>query len=78
MDLLELRNEIDKIDSELIPLLLKRMSISEKVAQYKVERGIPVLNEEREQEILNNVAAKCGEQGETLSLIHISEPTRLL
>ena len=44
MDLLELRNEIDKIDSELIPLLLKRMSISEKVAQYKVERGIPVLN----------------------------------
>lgn len=69
MDLLELRNEIDKIDSELIPLLLKRMSISEKVAQYKVERGIPVLNEEREQEILNNVAAKCGEQGETIKTV---------
>lgn len=69
MDLLELRNEIDKIDSELIPLLLKRMSISEKVAQYKVERGIPVLNEEREQEILNNVATKCGEQGETIKTV---------
>ena len=69
MDILELRNEIDKIDSELIPLLLKRMSISEKVAQYKVERGIPVLNEEREQEILNNVAAKCGEQGETIKTV---------
>lgn len=69
MDLLELRKEIDKIDSELIPLLLKRMSISEKVAQYKVERGIPVLNEEREQEILNNVAAKCGEQGETIKTV---------
>lgn len=69
MDLLELRNEIDKIDSELIPLLLKRMSISEKVAQYKVKRGIPVLNEEREQEILNNVAAKCGEQGETIKTV---------
>lgn len=69
MDLLELRNEIDKIDSELIPLLLKRMSISEQVAQYKVERGIPVLNEEREQEILNNVAAKCGEQGETIKTV---------
>lgn len=69
MDLLELRKEIDKIDSELIPLLLKRMSISEKVAQYKVERGIPVLNEEREQEILNNVAARCGEQGETIKTV---------
>lgn len=69
MDLLELRKEIDKIDSDLIPLLLKRMSISEKVAQYKVERGIPVLNEEREQEILNNVAARCGEQGETIKTV---------
>ncbi len=69
MDLLELRKEIDKIDSELIPLLIKRMGISQKVAQYKVERGIPVLNEEREQEILNNVAEKCGEQGETIKTV---------
>lgn len=69
MDLLELRKEIDKIDSELIPLLLKRMGISQKVAQYKVERGIPVLNEQREQEILNNVAEKCGEQGETIKTV---------
>lgn len=48
MDLLELRKEIDEIDDELIPLLLKRMSVSEKVAKYKVERGMPVLNSERE------------------------------
>ena len=43
MDLLELRKEIDEIDDELIPLLLKRMSVSEKVAKYKVERGMPYL-----------------------------------
>lgn len=30
MDLLELRKEIDEIDDELIPLLLKRMSVSKK------------------------------------------------
>ena len=80
MDLLELRKEIDEIDDELIPLLLKRMSVSEKVAKYKVERGMPVLNSEREQQILDDVAKKCGKQGETiktvfaatmLSLIHI-------
>lgn len=69
MDLLGLRKEIDEIDEQLIPLLLKRMNISQQVAQYKVERGIPVLNEEREQQILDNVASKCGEQGETIKTV---------
>lgn len=69
MDLLDLRKEIDKIDEQLIPLLLKRMSISEQVAKYKVERGIPVLNSEREQQILDNVAEKCGKQGDTIKTV---------
>ncbi len=69
MDLLDLRKEIDEIDEQLIPLLLKRMSISEQVARYKVERGIPVLNAEREQQILDNVAAKCGAQGDTIKTV---------
>lgn len=41
MDLLGLRKQIGEIDNELIPLLLKRMSVSEQVAQYKAERGMP-------------------------------------
>ena len=69
MDLLDLRKEIDAIDEQLIPLLLKRMSISEQVARYKVERGIPVLNAEREQQILDHVAAKCGAQGDTIKTV---------
>ena len=69
MDLLELRNEIDKIDDELVPLLLKRMDISRQVAEYKVQRGIPVLNEQREQEVLELVAKNCGEQGEAMKTI---------
>ncbi len=69
MDLLELRKEIDKIDEELIPLLLKRMNISQQVAKYKVERGIPVLNQQREQEILDNVAEKCGDMGEIIKTV---------
>ena len=36
MDLLGLRKEIDEIDEQLIPLLLKRMGISQKVAEYKL------------------------------------------
>lgn len=69
MDLLELRKEIDRIDNQLIPLLMERMDISEQVAKYKVERGIPVLNSEREQQILDNVAEKCGERGETIKTV---------
>lgn len=69
MDLLDLRKQIDEIDSELIPLLLKRMGISKKVAEYKVKNGLPVLNEKREQEILDSVHEKCGEQGDTIATV---------
>lgn len=72
MDLVELRKEIDKIDSQLIPLLLDRMEVAKGVAQYKVENGIPVLNEKREQEILDNVALKCGEQGDAIKTVFSS------
>lgn len=69
MDLLDLRKEIDDIDEQLIPLLIKRMGISKQVAEYKVERGLPVLNEEREKEILDDVHKKCGEQGDTIATV---------
>ena len=69
MDLKDLRNEIDEIDDQLIPLLIKRMNISKQVAEYKVERGIPVLNSEREQQILDDVEAKCGELGNTIKTV---------
>lgn len=69
MDLLDLRKQIDKIDEQLIPLLLQRMEISKKVAEYKVKRGLPVLNEQREREILDDVQKKCGEQGDTVATV---------
>lgn len=69
MDLLDLRKQIDEIDEQLIPLLLQRMDISKKVAEYKVKRGLPVLNEQREREILDDVQKKCGEQGDTVATV---------
>lgn len=69
MDLLGLRKEIDDIDDQLIPLLLKRMSVAEEVAKYKAERGMPVLNAEREQQILDDVAQKCGKHGDTIKTV---------
>ena len=70
MDLSELRKEIDEIDEQLIPLLIKRMKVAEKVAKYKIENNIPVLNAAREQEILDKVDAECGEYGNTIKTIY--------
>lgn len=69
MDLLDLRKQIDEIDNKIIPLLKERMGISEKVAEYKVKNGLPVLNEKREQEILDGVREKCGEQGDAIATV---------
>ena len=44
----ELRGQIEKIDEQMIDLFEERMGISAKVASYKKEHGIPVLDEERE------------------------------
>ncbi len=50
MDLNELRQDIDVIDLELIKLFEKRMKISEKVADYKINAGKNVFDKEREKQ----------------------------
>ncbi len=39
IDLERYRNEIDKIDSDIIRLFEKRMKVSEEVAEYKIKTG---------------------------------------
>lgn len=51
-DLQSLRKQIDSIDSEIIKLFEKRMKVSVKVAQYKKENHIPILNVSREEEVI--------------------------
>lgn len=53
MDTLEiLRNQIDDIDKQLTELFEKRMETVLKVAQYKKENNIPILNKSREEEVI--------------------------
>ncbi len=56
-DLSEIRADIDAIDDELITLFKRRMDCAKEVGYYKKERGIPVLNQQRENEILAERAA---------------------
>lgn len=79
-DLGEIRVEIDKIDSKLIELFKKRMDCAKAVGLYKKENNIPVLNQNRENEILDNVEAKGGEYGSHARLLfsNIMELSRAL
>ena len=58
MSLENLRNEIDSIDNQLINLFQERMDVAAKIGEYKKENNLPVLNVQREREILNEVADK--------------------
>jgi len=60
MELTDLRNEIDNIDTELVRLFTKRMDIAAKVADYKKQKGLPIYVPAREREILKDVAEKAG------------------
>ncbi|WP_304683288.1 prephenate dehydratase [uncultured Clostridium sp.] len=52
MDLSECRNEIDKIDKELVELFEKRMDVVINVAKYKIENNIQIFNGVREAEVI--------------------------
>ena len=62
MELTDLRCEIDKIDDKLIKLFVQRMEISAQVAAYKKEHQLPIFVPEREQQKLEDVAAKAGSE----------------
>lgn len=56
-ELTELRQEIDKLDGQLAGLFLKRMDVCREVGEYKKANGLPVLDAQREKELLAAKAA---------------------
>ncbi len=48
----ELRKEIDSIDEEMRILFEKRMTIVKEIGNYKKENSIPILNQNREKEVI--------------------------
>ncbi|HEY8444706.1 MAG TPA: shikimate kinase [Bacilli bacterium] len=48
----KIRNEIDLIDKQIMDLLNKRFQLTNIIGLYKNENNLPILNQEREEEIL--------------------------
>lgn len=61
MELKGARKKIDKIDSEIVSLLIKRFNIAEEIAEYKKQNNLPIRNKQREEEIIRNAIEKFKE-----------------
>ena len=62
-ELSEIRVEIDEIDNQMLDLFKRRMDCAKEVGCYKKEKGLPILNRQREDEILADVQEKGGAYG---------------
>ncbi len=60
MDLLEYRDQLDKIDKQIVTLFEERMDICGKVAETKIASGKAVYDAEREKQKLDAVSAMAG------------------
>ena len=63
-DINDIRKEIDEIDKELVDLYIRRMNCSARVAEYKREHGMPVLDASRERALLNKISELSGSEFE--------------
>ena len=63
MDLLqEARQIINQVDAQMAELFVKRMQAVQMVARYKKEQGLPILDRQREEEVIRNGAARVDDE----------------
>lgn len=60
-ELIQLRDKIDEIDAQLLPLFIERMKVCGRVAEYKRRVGKPIFDAEREKAVLENKVKKTSE-----------------
>ena len=64
MELDMIRDDIDKLNDEILDALMKRLELSKDVAEYKIKHNLPVYSKEREEEILRRIGNKAGVKAE--------------
>ncbi len=69
MELSKLRQQIDAIDKDLLPLFTERMQVSNSIAEYKRQTDMPVLDPARERDLLARIAEEAGEEMDTYALV---------
>lgn len=72
-DLLKLRDEIDKIDNQIVALYEQRMKIAEGVARFKIATGKKVFDKEREISKLNTLSSKASSDFTRIGIMELFE-----
>lgn len=55
----ELRNQIDKIDADIIKMITLRQSVVRKIGEYKTKAGKAIFDPIREQELMHYYENLC-------------------
>ena len=55
-DIQTLREQLDQIDRKMMGLLAERMDVARQIGRWKMERGLPVLDAAREEQVLESRA----------------------
>ena len=73
MDLADIRQAIDSIDTTLLNSFVERMDIATEVAKSKIEMGKAVFDPARERSKLNNLASRAPEryEAQTITLFRL-------
>jgi chorismate mutase len=66
-----LRQEIDRIDNELLEVLNRRMRISREIGQYKKEHSMPVLQTQRYDSIMNSRVSAAEDMGMSADFMRV-------
>lgn len=69
MRLDDYREEIDRIDEQIIELFGRRMEVARRIGEYKKENGLNILDSAREEEKLKKVSQLAEEDMEEYCLI---------
>lgn len=77
MSIDQYRQEIDKIDGELVKLFNARMDVVRKVAEYKKETGAALYDGERERKLIAKAAEASQEEFELYTRVLFSDLTNL-
>lgn len=67
------RNEIDNIDQQLYALYKQRLAVSKKVGLYKYEHNIPILDQQREREMQQQLIEKYEHDDNLRAYIHLHQ-----
>ena len=59
MDIKDARKQIDTIDAQLVNLFEQRLSIIKSIGKYKDEHHLPLIDEERDHEIISSLKTEC-------------------